>query len=256
LDSVWPGIVVIVFLALHITLIDFVADSKYATEPKSHIVWHEILRGILGASPELQSEYVGRDEGPGSGTDQLAYDAVMRDLNVRNDKTSSIAFVVNDRIYINLERGWSEYERLARSLTMRIILAHPFAVMRGIPEKLSDQMSLFTAHHAMALDNMAGALALAALAGILWLAAGGATTPGNEMRKGAAFAVFVLIFAATPILIEPSDLSVGFLLSFMIASAMAICALAILAIRTIGNSSLRHECAEFSEKHHDDKVPI
>jgi hypothetical protein len=252
--GVWPSIIVIGFLALHVAMINFAADTKYATEPKYHVVWHEILRGILGASPELQREYVGRDEGTGSGTDQIAYDAVMRDLNVRNDRTSSIAFVANGRIYISLERGWSEYERLARSLTLRIILAHPFVVIGGLSQKFSDQARLFTRQHAMALNNMAGALMLTALGGILWLAAGGAAAPVSEIRKGAALAVLVCSFAAVPLLIEPSALSVGSLLSFMIAGAMGIGALAVMAIQVAERCWLRKD-AGFAEKRPADRVP-
>jgi hypothetical protein len=227
----WPAAVVIALLAVHVTFINFEADLRYREESKYHVIWHEVLRGILSSNLELQRIYVGKVTELDDQTDQISYNAIIKDLNDRNDASSPSAFVGGDRISIDLNRSNLAYDRLARSLVLRIIFAHPFDVMASIPEKYSEQMNWFSLHHAVTWNNMLSAMVLAASAGLLWLAAGGRETPSRDFRSGTAVAIIVLACSAAPPLIVPSNLSVGTLLCFLTAAAVGTFVLVILAER-------------------------
>jgi hypothetical protein len=227
----WPAAVAVVLLAMYMTTVDHFASSKYETEPKHHVIWHEVLRGLLAYNLDLQRIYLGNTPGLGMDLDQISFDAVAHDLTERNDASSPIAYVVDGRVLINVARGNADYERLARSLSLRIIAAHPVDVIDGLFLKFAEQTAEF---EASPWSDMAGALLLAAFGGLLWLAAGGWETPNDALRSGAFATLVVLAFAAISPAIAPSALSVGTLLAFLIAGTIAIFALVILAKRTIG----------------------
>src|SRR5262249_51842975 len=157
---------------LHMAFITFDADSRYGNEPRYHLVWHEVLGGLLSTSSELQREYLGRSvNGPIRDTD--AYDAVMNDLNQRHDRSSPISREQDGRIVIDLSDGYGDYERMARSLVVRIAIAHPGKVLAGFGVKFAAQAVDFTHGHAMATDNLAIAALITAIGGIIWLSSGG-----------------------------------------------------------------------------------
>jgi hypothetical protein len=219
-------------LGMHISLIHLKTDARYKEEQASHLIWHEVLRGFLLSNLDLQRIYVGKVTELGDDTDQIAYDAIMKDLNDRRDTSSPIAVINNDRIYIDLNQSNSEYERMARSLALRIIVAHPLDVIDGIPEKLSEQIVWFTLHRAMTPSNLLGATALVALAGVFWWMAGGGRTRISDLLSGAAASVLVLACSLVPVLIAPSYLSVGTLLCFLVVAVVSAFLLFALAERT------------------------
>src|ERR1700722_11851364 len=81
-NGVWIAGVAGAALAAHMTMIKVSADRRYATELEYHVVWHEVLAGLLGASGELQREYLGEDHGVDF-RDKDADMAVYRDLQRR-----------------------------------------------------------------------------------------------------------------------------------------------------------------------------
>jgi hypothetical protein len=218
----WAAVVAVVALAAHMAMIEMSADKRYAAGTKYHIVWHEVLRGVLGSSLELQRDYLGRVIGIESPPDAVAYEAVSNDLTRRNDRSSPIAVVENGRILADVTRGWDAYERMARRLVIRMIIEHPAAVLTGVYYKFTEQLAEYSASDALAPRNFISAALLTALAALIWLGLGGGL---GEWKSAACATFIVLAFAMTPPLVAPSALSVGTLLAFLVAIAIAVSAL-------------------------------
>jgi hypothetical protein len=229
-DSLWNGTwaagVAVVALAAHMASISLNADPRYATESAYHSVWHEVLSGILGASPTLQHVYLGSAHDV-EFFDADAYNSVSRDLNARHDTSSPIAFVQDGVIYLDSTRDNREYERLQREMVFKIIREHPFAVIEGLYNKCLAQIAAFRAKDAMAPGNLAGAGLIVLIGAIVWLGAQRTGPSAAKIRSGAGGAILVLACSTAPVIISPSVLSVGTLLCFTIAPA--VCAAASLA---------------------------
>jgi hypothetical protein len=183
---------------------------------------------------ELRREYLG--DTPLGNPDQDVYTAVIRDLNVRNDSRSPIARRLNDgQLTIDLVHGWSEYDRLVRSLALRLIRDHPLAVLETVPIKIRKQMVRYDNPdlHSMSWGNVRVPVILMAAGAIICMAAGGFTI-GAAMAGSAAGAIaIVLLFAAATPMIEPSALSTGTLFSYLGAVAILVAYAAMLLIRAI-----------------------
>ena len=74
-------------------------------------------------------------------------------------------------------RGWAEYDRLVRSLALRIIRDHPLAVLETVPVKISDQIARYDnpLNHSMSWKNLQVPVILIAAAALICMAAGGFT---------------------------------------------------------------------------------
>ena len=236
-NGVWAGCIAVAFLAAHMSLISFNADKSYQGEPKYHPVWPSVLGGLLGSSTELQREYLGRAEHADSEPvpDQWIEDAINNDLNKRNDRSSPHATVQNGKIFVGVDNGvrgadpnygWNEYERLARSLVLRIVAQHPVSVVAELFAKARSQVRLYAEH--LSFSNLAGMMMIAVVGGLVWLTEALPVVTVRELISGIGAAITVLSFAAVPPIIEPSPLSVGTLLSYLIAGATAPFALAVL----------------------------
>jgi hypothetical protein len=227
----WPAGIAVALLALHMTLIRFNASELYQSETEYHIIWHEVLLGMLTSNQELKRIYVGKVTELED--DQTAYDAIMKDLNRRNDDTSPVAYRERGQIYIDPSRSNLAYEHLARSLALRIIIAHPLLVGESIPEKFAEQIDGFTMDGGMKVSNLGSAIGFTAAAGLLWIMCGGVRAPVRRLPRGIAAVAIVLACALVPPLIEPSNFSVGTLLAFLIAAVAGVVALVILAARLV-----------------------
>jgi hypothetical protein len=236
-DGVWAACFAVAALAAHMTFIHYDADSRYGKEARYHIVWHEVLRGLLGSSIVLQREYLGRVVGRSAPQDTDAYDAVFNDLTKRNDRSAPRSFVQNGIIYIDVSKGWNDYERLARNLAIRMTLEHPGAVLIGFYDKLIGQGRTYMLRDAMVPANWAIASLIAAVGGLLWMCAGGMSTTTRALFNGAGATIIVLACAAAPPLIVPSTLSVGTLLSYLIALVAAL-GVAVIFISRVIRSAL------------------
>ncbi len=242
LALLWPTVVFVVTAAAYTTVVSLEVDSRYATEPKGHFIWHEILIGILSTSPQLRHEYAG-DEKP-LYSDGLAYDAVIRDLKARNDTSSPVLRKRPDGdLRVDLMAGSSEYDRLARSLTLRIIRDHPMAVVETVPAKVWDQLRLYTSpfRHGMAWANLQTPVMIVAVAALICMAAGGFGI-GSGIRGGAVRVVgVILLFASATPMIEPSPLSIGSLFCYIGVIAIVIPYALVLLIRRIVGLKWRPE---------------
>jgi hypothetical protein len=228
---VWPAVAAVVALAGHMSLISHAVDARYASQPKYHPIWHEVLRGLMGSSSALQKAYIGRFTTLGAASDQDAYDAVSYDLTERWDTSSPIAVVRGGRVEADVTRGWSEYERLARRLVIQIVLKHPKTVLYGLYNKGIEQISEYRDQDAMSFENLRVAGLIAALGAIIWLAMGGV---GSRHLLGGAYGAAVMLLAAlAPPIIAPSALSVGTLLAYLMAFVLAACAILILVGRML-----------------------
>jgi hypothetical protein len=233
LARLWPAAVFALTVSAYLAAVFASADRRYALEPKNHIVWHEVLMGILSTSPQLRQQYVGdalRTYG-----DTEVYTAVIRDINARNDASSPIARRLPDgQLTIDLMAGSSEYDKLVRSLVLRIILDHPLAVLEAVPTKLGDQIVLFdnpVAHNMV--RNLKVPIVLVVAAALACMAAGGFATDRATPRSVVAVVATVLLFAAATPLIHPSQLAVGTLFCYFGALAIALAYGATLLVRTI-----------------------
>jgi hypothetical protein len=81
--------------------------------------------------------------------------------------------------------------------------------------------------------NLASAIGFTAVAWLLWLMCAGVRASVRSLPRGTAAAAIVLACALVPPLIEPTNLSVGTLLAFLIAAAAGVVALIILAARLV-----------------------
>jgi hypothetical protein len=242
-DGIWAAGVAVVILAAHMTLISASAARQYGQEPKYHIIWHEVLRGLLGSSLELQREYLGREDGLGSPHDTVAYDAVIKDLTERNVRSSGV-FVQDGKVIPDLNKGWADYERFARDLSIRMVLNRPRAAAIGLLEKCREQYNEYFVYNALVLTTLAVPALITAMATIFWLCSGARRLSVGALLGGSFATLLVMAFATIPPFIAPSPLSVGTLLVYLLAIAIAGAVVAALATNAIGIAltSRRRSC--------------
>ena len=223
LGALWPAGVFLLVVSVYTATVSFKADARYAAEPESHILWHEVLLGILAGNADLRREYVGAEVF--AYKDSVVYAAVIRDLNARDDASSPIVSRGQDgQLTFDPQEGWSEYEKLTRSLALRIIRQHPGAVLRSVPVKVHDQIVWFDlpGTHSMAWTNVRLPIAVIVMGALLCMMAGGFIADRRTLRNGTCLIAAVLLFASlTPLLIRPSGLAIGTLFSYFGAVAIA-----------------------------------
>lgn len=242
LAPLWPMAIFFIVLSAYSAITTSIADRRYAMEPEGHIIWHEVLQGILGSSPELMKEYVGRASA--EYTDSEVYEAVIRDLNARNDASSPIVRRLNNgQLTIDLWIGWGEYDRLVRALTLKIIFHHPLAVIEGLKVKFWDQIAMFDnrARHTMSWANLRLPMIVVAVGAFICILAGGLTVSPSKLGNSVAPVGIVLLFAAVTPVIEPSSLSIGTLFAYLGAIAIAISYLMALLIQSVTGYELKIE---------------
>lgn len=218
LVPLWPAAILFVCLSANFAVISFEASKNYAMEPEGHLIWHEVLMGILSSNMVLRREYVGDD--PNTYSDNEVYTAVIRDLNTRHDSSSPISRIANGNITIDLMRGWGEYDKLVRSLTLRIMLHHPLGVIAGLPVKLRDQIDWYTTRGSFAVQNLLVPVVTVVFGCLAYLTATGFATGTPLSRAGVLIAGLILVFALIPPMIEPSSLSVDTLFCYLAAFAI------------------------------------
>lgn len=232
LAALWPAAVLVLVVSAYFAVLSISADRRYASEPEGHVIWHEVILGLLASSPDLRREYVGNV--PSTNDDQDVYIAVINDLKARNDFSSPIVRKLpGGDITLDILATYGEYDRLARSLALRIIIHRPFAVIAGVPQKIADQIEWYTnPHHPpMTRGKMLVAVVLIALGALLCMAAGGFTVDRAALAGGAGLAGIILLFASLTPLIEPSAMSIGSLFNYLGAIAVAVAFAVALSIR-------------------------
>jgi hypothetical protein len=249
-NGVWATCIALAFLAAHMMQIGFSADAAYKSEPKYHPIWGSVLSGLLSSSALLQNEYLGRIFGDGEAPlpDEVVDQAISNDLNKRHDSSSPLAQVNNDgTIEIGVDNGkgpdpnygWDEYDRIARALAIRIVMQHPLEVIRGFYIKTLNQIELYNRRDALSFVNWAGMIAIAIAGGVLWVGGGIHRVTSRDLLSGAAAVILVLFCAAIPPMIEPSALSVGTLLAYLVAGSIAPFAVVLLIIDVAQHCSFR-----------------
>ena len=168
--------------------------------------------------------------------DDEVYTAINHDLKIRNDASSPmVRRLPNGDPIIDhaLMPGWNEYERLVRSLTIRIILRHPIAVLETLPIKIKDQIDWFDnpVRHSMAWVNLRILVLIVAAGALICAVAGGFTVNRATFRSAALFTAVLLLFALVTPLLEPSALSIGTLFSYIGVIAVAVSGAAVFLIR-------------------------
>jgi hypothetical protein len=221
--QLWPAAIFAVVVVGYSTLVSLNADQRYAEEPKGHVFWHTALEGIFSSNHPLRDEYVGADFK--GNPDDKVYEAVIRDLNARNDATSPIARRLPDgQITIDLMAGWGDYDRLARSLALRIILHHPLAVVVELPAKFARQAMIF--YDEVPWQTLQVPAVLVAVGALICLWAGGFGLKAPLGGSIGGLAGLLLLFAlATPV-ITPSRLAIGTLFTYLGAVSIAVPCLA------------------------------
>jgi hypothetical protein len=216
LGAPWPAAILVLVVSAHSFAIAKNADARYAAEPKDHILWHEVLMGILSTNPQLRLEYVGdtlRTYG-----DEEVYAAVIRDINARNDASSPIVRrLPNGQLTIDLMSGWGEYDKLVKSLTLRIMYQHPLAVLAAIPTKIGDQIMWFDypGVHSLAWDKVRVPIAVIVVGAVVCIAAGGFAVDRQRRSSALALIAIVLLFAMATPMIHPSELAIGTLFIYL-----------------------------------------
>ena len=234
LAPLWPAAVFLVVVFAYSTVVSMSADQRYAMEPKAHIVWHEVMIGLLRNSVQLRREYLG--DVPPNNADAQVYTAVIRDLNARNDSSSPIVVRLGDgQLSIDLMRGWAEYDRLVRSLALRIIYDHPSAVLGTLLPKISQQVAFYDSPdtHSMSWENLQTPIILVAVGAFICMAAGGFTVGAAVLGSAAGVIAVVLLFATATPVVHPSPLSIGTLFSYLGVVAISISYVLMLLIRPI-----------------------
>jgi hypothetical protein len=211
--GLWPGAAAVFALGAGMAIVDFGADAAYKREAKYHVVWHEILLGILDSSDTLQETYVHQ---PSVKSDMDCYLAIMNDLTARNDLRSPIAYEENRKILITPEKSMKEYDRLARALVLRIVRDHPLEVLRSFGQKISDQIDAYEQGDQMASKNFVGSIVIVFIGLLAWAAGARLEPPpAGAVSNGLAAAIVLLACGASMPLIEPNSLSVGALMAYL-----------------------------------------
>jgi hypothetical protein len=252
LRPLWPALVFLIVVSAYSAVISSRADSRYAIEPKGHIIWHEILMGLLSTSPELRREYLDGQEL--TYRDDEVYMAIDHDLKARDDVSSSMVRRLPNGdpvVDLALPGGWNEYERLVRSLTLRMILHHPVAVLKTLPTKIADQMRWFDEPpaHTMAWVKLRTPVIIVAAGAVICALAGGFAVDLATLGSAALFAAVLLLFASmTPLLVEPSSHAIGLLFSDLGVVAVAVSGMVVFSIRAVLGIKSKPEAVSFGVK--------
>jgi hypothetical protein len=234
LIPLWPGVVCLAVAVIYSASISAVADKRYGMEPGGHVIWHEVMLGLFESSPQLRREYIG--EVVPANDDQMVYAAIIHDLKARHDFSSPIVRKLGDGdITIDILAGYGEYERLARSLALRIIFSHPFAVLAGVPNKITDQLDAYDNHtrQSMGWANVRVPIALVAVGALICMVAGGFTIDRAALRSASALIGILLLFASVTPMIEASALSIGSLFCYLGVIAISVPYLVVVLAQTL-----------------------
>jgi hypothetical protein len=232
-SPLWLAVIPLLVTAAYWTVVSMNTDSRYAKELGGHLIWPSVLMGIFKGSPELKDEYVG--EGALK-PDESAYTAVIRDLEARKDTRSPIVRNLgNGRLTIDFASGWREYDGLARSLAIRIILHHPLAILQGLAAKIRLQFDRYDNSnvHSMSWANLQIPVSLVAMGALICMVAGGFTIDLATLAGATLMIGVILLFASVTPMIEPSALSIGTLFSYLGVVAILVPYAAMLLIRAI-----------------------
>lgn len=139
----------------------------------------------------------------------------------------------NGELIINLMAGWNEYEKLARSLTLRIILHHPLVLVETLPTKVKNQLRWYNnpVRHTMAWAKVRKPVFIVAVGAVICMAAGGFTVGLAALRSAAIIVAVLLLFASVTPWIETSASSIGSLFSYLGVIAVVIPYAVVLLIR-------------------------
>jgi hypothetical protein len=226
LVPLWPALTFLIVVSGYSAIVSLNVDSRYALEPKAHIVWHEMLLGLLTTSPELRREYLDGKEPTHSDVD--VYWAVDHDLKARDDVSSPVVRrLPNGDPVVDLAppAHWNDYEKLVRSLVLRIVLEHPVAVIETVPIRIEKQILWFNhpAVHSMAWVNVRTLVIVVAAGALICAVAGGFTVNLATLGSVALFTAVLLLFASmTTLLVEPSPHAVGSLFAYLGVIAVAV----------------------------------
>jgi hypothetical protein len=234
LALLWPAAIFLVVVFAYSAVVSMSADQRYALEPKTHIVWHVFMVGLLRSNNELRREYIG--DAPHGKGDKGVYAAVIGDLNARNDSSSPIARRLDDgQLTIEPMRGWAEYDRLVRSLALRIVRDHPLAVLETVPAKIREQKFWYDnpLKHSMSWGNLRVPIILIAPGALICMAAGGFTIGAAMAGSAAGVIAIVLLFATATPMIDPSEFSIGTLFCYLGVVAILVPYVAMQLIRAI-----------------------
>lgn len=243
----WPGGIAIAVVAIAVGLTSFTADARYKSQGGEHVIWHTILAGILATSPALRAEYAGERLPENAAlvdryTDTVVYEAVIRDLNARHDASSPIAKVEpNGHITIVLQRSWGMYDKLVRSLTFRIVLAHPLQVLASFYHKIGDQILWYRDRNGLAPRNFSTLSMISGVAMVILIFACGFSPGMRQIASGAAAIAIVLLSVSVIVFIVPSALSVGSLISYIGAFVVLITCILAAILSRFGPSAKRAE---------------
>lgn len=243
LTSLWPAVVFLIVVSAYSAVVSLRADNRYVIEPKAHALWHEILMGLLSTSPELRHEYLdGKDL---TYQDNEVYMAIDHDLKARDDASSPVVRRLPNGdpvVDLALPGSWNEYEKLCRSLTFRILLNHPVAVLKTLPTRIKDQIRLYDnpLTNGMVWVNLRVPVTVVAIGAFICAVAGGFAFDLATLGSAALFAVVLLLFASmTPLLVEPSAHSIGSLFSYLGVIAVVVPGIGVFLIRTaLGRTAL------------------
>jgi hypothetical protein len=208
-----PVIIAAIAVFGYLGTIGLSRSDAYEDQSNTHVLWHNVLVGVLDFAPDVEQLYLGTTEGE---SDQLAYDAVMVHLNAIDDSSSPISFRVEGRIYIQPQRDWTAYDEIAKDVVLEIVAQHPGSVLRGMLSKLSLQSAWYIARsRAVEPLLLIGSGALAVLSLALGAFAGGMKS-GKRQVSVALLGLMFIAFSTAPALIMPAPINVGTLLTWVI----------------------------------------
>ena len=233
LQPLWSGtwaaaMTAAIFLG-HMALIDVTVDRRYDNQPKYHLIWHEVLTGLLSSNVQLQRQYLGRVIGVELLSDREAYEAVDRaSAGLSNSPTEwPRKLRMGD-----LMPGYTEYERKAGNLVAEILITHPIESFAGLFNKGLIQFRLF--YGQLWVESLFETALLSALAAFAWFCTG----PQIVFLQGAGAVLVVVVFSTVPPMVSPSILSVGTLVSYMVATVLVIAVFAAKVVRQAFGPSL------------------
>jgi hypothetical protein len=231
LRRLWPAAVLMAALLAMQVLQSGAAGPSYDKDSGKHLVWHEILLGMLSVDGQLIQKYAGMDAATTSQyvwDDRVACEAVRHYLS-HLDVSSRSAPRYDCDAATNIFGGDSgEYDAIAQRVVAQIIMEQPLAVLRGVKSKLYDQLQRFSSN--LHLRN----LILPLLAFFACFLIYGVAIRFVPDWHGTSRAILLGVISVTCALItpaiEPSVLAVGTLATFLMAGFLLI-SYAVLALR-------------------------
>ena len=230
--QLWPALVVLLAFGGLQSRQDLASAPAYRSDSARHVVWHEILLGLLSTDPSLIGKYTDvKQINSYVFDDRVACEAVNHLL--RHHTASPYTALYNCDDASNLFNGHAGvYDTLARRVVIQIIIDHPLLAISELKTKFADQIRRFGPNVRSSFQHIGLIVSLIWCAATVLYAACGEPTPSRrDVVNFTGGAAIILACALLSPAIEPSVFAMGTLAAYLLVGLLSASFLVLFALK-------------------------